>query len=296
MKIIKQLSLIFVFIFTNKIAAQKNDLLNDIDNADSQEVTSAFKSLKIINFESTKLVAKKDLFLIIAHRFDYIKNGFDDFFGLDNANTQIKFAYGLTDKITIQAARSGFEKTYDLSVKYALINQKENGFPFTIVGFNSVAINTEMKKDVFPNLEFSNRLAFTSQLLISRKFSDKFSFQIIPTYFHENTIIDQFDSNNNIILPNPQDNGQYMVGLGGRYKLTNRLSINADYGHHFNRAKTSIYKNPLSLGLDLDTGGHIFQMHFTNAKAMHETGFMGRTSGDWGEGEIAFGFNLIRVF
>jgi hypothetical protein len=295
MKTLKTIFFSLVILISNSILAQE-DLLKDIDNNDSQEVVSAFKSLKIINFESTKLVAKKDLFLIIAHRFDYVKNGFDDFFGIDNANTQIKFAYGLSDRVTIQAARSGFEKTYDLSVKYLLVNQKTNGFPFTLVGFNSLAINTEMKKDVFPNLKFSNRLAYTTQLLISRKFSDKFSFQLAPTYFHENTINDTYDSNNVIILPNPQDNSQYMLGLGGRYKLTNRLSINADYGLHFNRNSNSIYKNPLSLGIDLDTGGHIFQMHFTNTKAMHETGFMGRTSGEWGKSEIAFGFNLVRVF
>jgi hypothetical protein len=295
MNILKKLGFLTLLLFVNNIFSQ-DDLLKDIDTEASQEVTSAFKSLKIINFESTKLVAKKELFLVIAHRFDYIKNGFDDFFGLDNANTQIKFAYGLSDRITLQLARSGFEKTYDLSAKYLLINQKTNGFPFTIVGFNSIAINSEMNKNRFPNLQFSNRLTYTAQLLVSRKFSDKLSLQIAPTFFHENTIEDINDSNNVIILPNPQDNSQYMIGLGGRYKLTNRLSINADYGLHLNRNKNSIYKNPLSIGMDLDTGGHIFQMHFTNAKAMHETGFMGRTSGDWGKSEIAFGFNLIRVF
>jgi Membrane bound beta barrel domain (DUF5777) len=295
MNTLKKLGFLTLLLFVNNIFSQ-DDLLKDIDSEASQEVTSAFKSLKIINFESTKLVAKKELFLVIAHRFDYIKNGFDNFFGLDNANTQIKFAYGLSDKITLQASRDGFGKTYDLSAKYLLINQKTNGFPFTIVGFNSIAVNSEMKEDRFPNLKFSNRLAYTAQLLVSRKFSDKLSLQIAPTFFHENTIEDINDSNNVIILPNPQDNSQYMIGLGGRYKLTNRLSINADYGLHLNRAKKSIYKNPLSIGMDLDTGGHIFQMHFTNAKAMHETGFMGRTSGDWGKSEIAFGFNLIRVF
>jgi hypothetical protein len=295
MKIIKKIALFALLIFVNKIYTQ-DDLLKYIDIDTDQEVTSAFKSLKIVNFESTKLVSKKELFLVIAHRFDYIKNGIDDFFGLDNANTQIKFAYGVTKNITIQAARNGFEKTYDLSAKYLLINQKTNGFPFTIVGFNSIAINSELKKEVFPNLKFSNRLSYTTQLLISRKFSEKLSLQIVPTYFHENTLEDINDSNNVIILPNPQENSQYMVGLGGRYKLTNRLSFNADYGLHLNRTKTSIYKNPLSIGMDLDTGGHIFQMHFTNAKAMHETGFMGKTTGDWGKSEIAFGFNLIRVF
>ncbi|MET0759845.1 MAG: DUF5777 family beta-barrel protein, partial [Flavobacterium sp.] len=73
-------------------------------------------------------------------------------------------------------------------------------------------------------------------------------------------------------------------------------SVNMDYAAHLNRASQSIYKNPLSIGVDLETGGHVFQMHFTNSRAMHETGYLGQTTGDWGKGEIAFGFNLVRVF
>ena len=99
-----------------------------------------------------------------------------------------------------------------------------------------------------------------------------------------------------MILPNPQDNTQFAVGLGGRYKLTSRWSVNVDYAAHLNRASQSNYKNPLSIGVDLETGGHVFQMHFTNAQAMHETGYLGQTVGDWSKGEIAFGFNLVRVF
>ncbi len=107
---------------------------------------------------------------------------------------------------------------------------------------------------------------------------------------------DILDENNEVITPNPQDNSQYALGFGGRYKFTNRWSLNVDYAAHLNRASESIYKNPLSIGVDLDTGGHVFQMHFTNSRAMHESGYLGQTSGDWGKGEIAFGFNLVRVF
>lgn len=287
---------IILFVFPLLLNAQ-DDLLKEIDTtATDVTVESAFKSLKIVNLESTKLAAKGDFYFIVAHRFGFIDKGFDDFFGLDNANTQLKFLYGVNDWLTVHIGRSGFQETYDLAAKYRLYAQKENGFPITIVGFNSVAINSELKEEDYPNLKFENRLSYVAQVLISRKFSDKLSLEIAPSVFHENTLRDILDENNVVILPNPQDNTQFAVGLGGRYKLTSRWSVNVDYAAHLNRASQSNYKNPLSIGVDLETGGHVFQMHFTNAQAMHETGYLGQTVGDWSKGEIAFGFNLVRVF
>lgn len=288
--------ILFLFFSPLSIFAQ-DDLLKDIDTVETNvKVESAFKSLKIINLESTKLAAKGDLYLVVAHRFDYVKNGFDDFFGMDNANTQIKVLYGVNDWLTVHAARSGFQETYDLGVKYRLKSQIKNGFPFAIVGFSSIAINSELKKEDYPLLKFANRLSYVTQILISRKFTEKLSLEIAPSYFHENTVRDILDNNNQPIIPNPQNNSQFAVGLGGRYKFAKRWSVNIDYAAHLNRASESIYKNPLSIGVDLETGGHVFQMHFTNSRAMHESGYLGQTSGDWGKGEIAFGFNLVRVF
>ena len=288
--------ILLTFLFPLVVLGQ-NDLLSEIDDkkVDNTEL-STFKSLKIVNFESTKLVGKGDLYFVVAHRFDYLNRGFDDFFGLDNANTQLKFAYGLLDNLTIQVARSGFQETYEAGVKYVLVSQKTKGFPFTIAGFNSLAVNTEFKNANYPNIQFQDRLTYVTQLLISKKVNEKLSLELAPTFFHENTVRDILDSNNNVILPNPQSNSQYAIGVGGRYKFAKRWSVNADYGAHLNRANESIYKNPLSIGVDLETGGHVFQMHFTNAKAMHESGFLGQTTGDWVKGEIAFGFNLVRVF
>lgn len=290
----KKIFLLFLFpIF----AVSQEDLLNEIDSVPQNQIAeSAFKSLKIVNLESTKLAAKGDFYFIVAHRFGFVNNGFDDFFGLDNANTQLKFLYGVKEWLTIHASRSGFQETYDLAAKYRLLAQGENNFPFTIVGFNSIAVNTELKKENYPNLKFENRLSYVSQLLISRKFSEKLSLELAPTVFHENTLRDILDENNMVISPNPQDNTQYAIGMGGRYKLTKRWSFNLDYVAHLNRTSQAIYKNPLSVGFDLETGGHVFQMHFTNATAMHEAGYLGQTVGDWGKGEFGFGFNLVRVF
>jgi hypothetical protein len=289
--------LLFFILFPLVIFSQENDLLSQIDTIDSNKtVQSAFKALKIANLESTKLAAKGDFYLMIAHRFGYVDNGFEDFFGIDNANTQIKFLYGVNEWMTLHIARSGFQKTYEVGGKFSLKQQETDGFPVAIVGFTSVAVNTEFKESDYPNITFENRLSYVMQALISRKFSENLSLQLSPTYFHENTLRDTYNKEGEIILPNPQDNSQFAIGMGGRYKFAKRWSVNIDYAAHLNRASESIYKNPLAIGFDLETGGHVFQMLFTNAQAINEAGFLGQTSGDWSKGEIAFGFNLYRVF
>lgn len=262
----------------------QDDLLAGIDTVPAnQTVESAFKALKIVNIESTKLAAKKDFYFIVAHRFSSIKDGFEGFFGLDNAVTQIKFLYGLTDWLTVAVGRS--EQAYDISGKLRLAPQTTNGLPVSIVAFNSIAFNNTLKKSNYPKMTFENRIIYVSQLLISRKFNEKLSLELAPTFFHENFVIED-----------QQDNSQLALGLGGRYKIAKRWSVNVDYALHTNRASNSQFNNPLSVGVDLETGGHVFQMHFTNSQGIHEAGFLGQTTGDWSKGDIFFGFNLVRVF
>lgn len=279
-------ALLLLFLLPLVLTAQDN-LLEEIDTDEEAitDVTAAFKGLKIVNFESTKLVSKKELFFVVSHRFGTVKNGIDDLFGLDQASTRIQFVYGIKEGLNIGFSRSKFQKTYDFSLKYRLARQQTNGFPFTIVGYNLLTINTNLDKDLLPKLEFTDRLGYTTQLLISRKLSKNFSLELIPTYFHDNYV----DNDN-------QDNSQFVMGIGGRYKLTKRFSLNLDYGYHFNRASNSLYKNPLSIGVDIETGGHVFQLHFTNAQGMYENAFLGQAGGDWSDGDFFFGFNLSRVF
>ena len=278
--------LLFLFCYP-VLTYSQNDLLEDIDSEsrDTSYVIAAFKGLKVVNFESTKLVYKNEFTLVVSHRFGSIENGFDTFFGLDNAVTRLNFIYGITDDFNIGVSRSSFLKVYDVTVKYRLKRQEKNGFPFTIVGFNALLINTALDKQNLPFLEFKHRLGYTAQFLISRKINTDFSLELAPTFFHDNYVaIDE------------QKNSQYALGFGGRYKLGKRWSINADYGWHLNRANNSPYKNPLSIGFDLETGGHVFQMHFSNAQAMNTNGFLGQAEGNWSDGNIYFGFNLSRTF
>jgi len=294
----KNIFLLFVFMLPLICSAQ-DDLLDELESEVIQDnsVDAAFKGLKVVNFESTKLAHKKEFYFIVSHRFGTVKNGFDDLFGLDEAVTQLKFIYGFNDWLNLGIARSSFQKTYGAHVKYRLINQQNEGFPFTVVGYNLVAINTALDEDLYTNFEFSDRITYTSQILVSRKVSNKLSLLLAPTYIHENLA-----TRSVMVLPDDttlnfdEENDQFAVGLGGRFKLTTRWSINMDYGLHLNRNDNSNFKNPFSVGVDLETGGHVFQMHFTNAQPMFEDGFIVRGAGDWSDGDFYFGFNLSRVF
>lgn len=268
------------------IGFAQDDLLNEIDTETIDNyATATFKGLKIVNFESTKLVADKEFTFVVAHRFGSLENGLNTFFGLDDAVTRLNFIYGLSDAINISISRSSFQKIYESALKYRLTQQQDNGFPFTIVGYNSVLINTALDKANYPKLKFKDRMGYTAQMLIARKVNTNLSLELAPTVFHDNFVLD-----------NNQDNTQFALGMGARYKLGKRWSLNADYGWHLNRSNTSPFKNPLSIGIDLETGGHVFQMHFTNAQAMNTNGFLGQATGDWSDGDIYFGFNLSRRF
>ena len=218
----------------------QDDLLTGVDSTSNQKskVESAFKGLKIVNIESTKLAAKGDLYFIVAHRFGSLKDGFEGAYGLDNAITQLKFLYGVTDWLTISGARS--ELAYDFSGKYLLKSQETNGFPVAIVGFTSLAINNTLKESNYPKMKFEDRLIYVAQLLVSRKFNKNLSLELAPTFFHENFVIDD-----------DQDNSQYAIGVGGRYKFAKSWSVNVDYAAHLNRSSTSPFKDPLSIGVDL---------------------------------------------
>lgn len=280
-------NIILPFLLLPLFMVAQDDLLNELDEYDqgSQYVTATFKGLKVVNFESTKLVAEKEFTFIVAHRFGSLKNGFDNFFGLDDAVTRLNFVYGIKDWLNIGVSRSSFRKTYQGSLKYRVLRQERGGFPFTIVGFNAILINTDLQKSSLPLLEFQHRLGYTAQVLIAHKINTELSVLVAPTFFHDN-----------YVLINEQENSQYALGGGVRYKIGPRWSVNVDYGYHFNRADNSPFKNPLSIGVDLETGGHVFQMHFTNAQPMNTNLFMGQATGDWTDGDIYFGFNLSRRF
>jgi len=280
-------SLTSLFLLFSVLLFSQEDLLSEIDTDNQTPVyaSAVFKGLKVINFESTKLVAKGGFNFIVSHRFGTVKNGFDNLFGLDEAVTHLNFVYGISDYFNVSASRSSNQKIYEVATKFRLARQQEGKMPFTMVGYTSVLANTALDTDNLPKLRFEHRLSYVGQLLISRKLTKELSLLVAPTFFHDNYVID-----------NSQDNSQYAVALGGRYKLGSRWSVNMEYGMHLNRSTTPLYNNPFSIGVDLETGGHIFQLHFTNSQSMNTNGVFGTSTGDWAEGDVYFGFNLARSF
>jgi hypothetical protein len=244
--------ILIIFLCFTYFGFAQDDLLFEIDveSESSTAVSSVFKGLKIINFESTKLVGKGGFYFVVSHRFGSVKNGFENLFGLDVAVTHLNFIYGLIEGINVSASRSSNQKIYELASKFRIIKQSER-FPFSLVGYTSVLANTALSTDNLPKLEFKHRLSYVAQLLISRKVNNKLSLQFTPTFFHDNYVANDF-----------QDNSQFGLIFGGRYKIGKRWSFNLEYGTHLNRAKNSLYNNPLSLGFDLETGGHVFQLPF----------------------------------
>lgn len=278
----KQSALLLLMAFSSYAYSQE-DLLQNIDTLKASENSQpAFKGLQIVTGQSTKLAAKNEWYMVVAHRFGDISTGFKDFFGLDNASTKLGVIYGLTDGVSLSVARETNLKTFEFGAKYRLLKQNDNS-PVEIVGYNVAAINTQLSTDSYPNLKFGDRLSYLTQALISRRFSDEFSLQLSPSYVHKN-----------LYEPSREGNNQFLTGLGGRYKISKRVSINAEYFVNFD--KNSFYKNPLSLGMDIETGGHVFQMVFSNSNLNSDIGYLTNAVGNWGKGNIYFGFNLYRVF
>lgn len=286
------LTILFAFLSVSYASAQ-DDLFSQLDSLQTKEkemTPYAFKALQICNMQSTKLPVKGELYILISHRFGDVTNGFENFFGLDEAITKIGGIYGATNWLSLGVSRHRNNKTYELAAKYKLANQMVDGFPVTIVGYNTMDINSALKKEDYSLLEFKDRLAFTSQLLISRKINESLSLEVAPIYVHKN-----------LIKTGEEQEDTFLIGAGGRCKLSKRVSVNLEYAVRTNLTKdfNSQYREPLSLGVDIETGGHVFQMVFSNSQPMNDVAVFTNTSGDWEfrkGGGIYFGFNMYRVF
>lgn len=280
----KNIFLLFACLFSGFMAKAQEDLLSSLDSTQVEDtnVTAVFKGLQIITLQSTKLAAKKEFYFVVAHRFGTVKDGISEFFGFDHATTKIGGIYGVTDWLSVSGSRHTLSKMYEVGAKYRLFRQNDT-FPVEIVGYSTIDINSFLKKEDYPKIGFSDRLAFIHQLLISRKISEKLSLELAPSFIHKN-----------LYNPEIERDNQFSIASGGRMKLTKRLSLNLEYAYNFD--KPSFYNNPLSVGLDVETGGHIFQLLFTNSQSMTESGYLTNAAGDWGKGDFFFGFNLYRVF
>lgn len=283
-------ALLFCFGITGYASAQ-DDLLGQLDSIKPKEKQiemAAFKGLQVCSMQSTKLPIKGEWYFLVSHRFGDLTEGINNFFGLDNALTRIGGIYGVTNGLSLGVSRHTYNKTFELSAKYMLISQKIDGFPLSIVGYNTMDINSsKFDKEENPNFKDNNRLAFTSQLLISRKFSESVSFEINPILVHKNL----YDAE-----PGTEKKDQFLIAGGGRCKLSKRISFNLEYAYRVNEPEKEYFHNPLTAGFDIETGGHVFQLVFSNSQPMNDVAYFTNTTGKWNGGSIYFGFNMYRVF
>ncbi|WP_109830788.1 DUF5777 family beta-barrel protein [Reichenbachiella versicolor] len=273
-------------LFSAVSAYGQDDLMSMLDTKqESKEVTSTFKASRLVSGQTVRTLDKNTLDFVINHRFGAINSGVEEFWGLDDAQIRLGLEYGVTDDLMVGIGRSSYEKTVDGYLKYKILSQQTSGVPVTVTGFASMAIKTD--KDAFADPDydysFSQKTSYAYQLLVARKFNSKLSLQLMPTLIHRNLVVTANDSNDVVAL-----------GVGGRYKFTPRVSFNVEYYPQFNN--TDDYTDALSLGVDIETGGHVFQLHVSNSRAMIEKGFVAETTGEWGEGDLFFGFNISRSF
>jgi len=284
---------LFLFILSGNVWSQDLDALLNAETKPTVDFrTATFKSTRIINGHSIEQMKKNQLEFRISHRFGTLNNGLYGLFGLDQSVIHFSLEYGLKDWLMLGAGRGSLNKTYDGFAKIRLLRQSsgEKFMPVHLSYFTSV----ELKTINFPvrpagtSNYFSSRLAYVNQLLIARKFNENLSVQLTPTFIHRNLVKTELDLND-----------IYALGIGTRFKLSKRLSVNAEYYYTYNPNSKSLEPRPynaLSVGIDIETGGHVFQIMLTNSQGMREGSFIPQTTGNWLDGDIHLGFNISRVF
>ena len=288
----KNLLLLVVFImFTTGLFAQDDtaNITNSSRKKDIEFTTETFESTRILNGHSIERLDPGQLDFRISHRFGTLNSGAYNFFGLDQSNIHLSLEYGITKWLMIGVGRGNYQKTFDGFTKFSVLRQSKGSrvMPVSVSVVTSAAMSTLKWTDPSRTNYFSSRLSYVAQLLIARKFGDFLSLQVTPSYVHRNLVATELDPND-----------LYSIGVGGRIKLTSMISLNAEYYYLLNSTKYMSQKvyNPLSIGVDIYTGGHTFQLFFTNSQSMIEKGFIGETTGSWAKGDIRFGFNISRIF
>ncbi|MDW7692243.1 DUF5777 family beta-barrel protein [Flammeovirgaceae bacterium SG7u.111] len=268
-------------------------LLNEIsaDSARRNYVTSAYKSTHVINMQSTELKAPGSLEFRISHRFGPVNGGAYQLFGLDQATIRLSFEYGFNDWISAGFGRSTYEKTYDFFSKFALLKQQTGkvNMPISLLYYIDMAINGLRNEDPTREYAFSTRMSYVHQLIIGRKFSDRASLLFSPTLVHKN-----------LVATTDDQNITYALGFAGRLKISNRVALTTEYIYRVPPSEEppsyTNFHDSFSVGVDIETGGHVFQIHLSNSLPMFDRAFITETNQRWEDGGVHLGFNITRDF
>jgi hypothetical protein len=285
------LSIVLVLLtYINGLA--QDDLMNMLEEESARDkkpdyATASFKTTRVINGHSIENVGKGVMDFRISHRFGLINGGAYELWGLDQASMRMAFDYGITNWLMVGVGRSSYQKQYDGFFKAKLLRQSSGSriFPVTISATGSVMYKSIAFDDPSRVNYVSSNFFYSGQLLIGRKFSEGLSLQVVPTIIHYNLV-------QNIGDPNDI----FAIGFGGRAKLSKRVSLNAEYYYQLPQYQFQGMHNSLAIGFDIETGGHVFQLNFTNSTGMTERTFISETTGNFFKGDIHFGFTISRVF
>lgn len=283
---------------------------DSVAGTESLPVLETFKSPRLINSQSNETIHKHDLLFVVMHRFgDFAgKNGgTKTFFGLDNStDILIGFDYGISDDLNIgigraKGAPNGVStdqaQIYYFKSKYRMLRQTNQGMPFSLTLFGNAAVSGMKKRDLVTSdatfSDFGDRMSFVAQTILARKFSEDLSLTLLPTYVRRNYVT--FMDKNNM----------FALGIGGRVKVSKWMAVVADYfiafrdqdtKDYFLQEKDFRFYNPLGVGLEIETGGHVFNFSFTNSTAILENQFIPGTSSSWTKGGFRWGFSITRTF
>lgn len=269
-------------------AQAQDDLLALLGEEEATDYTTAsFKTTKVVNLHSLENTHAGVLDFKINHRFGQLNQGVYDLFGLDNASIRLGLDYGITSRLQIGVGRSTYQKMLDGYLKYRILRQSKGkvNMPVSVTAVAGMYVNTLKWANPERENYFTSRLSYAWQLLVGRKFNDWITVQLAPTLIHRN-----------LVPVRTEKNDVYALGIGVRQRLTRRVTLNAEYTWVAPDQLNARYRDAVSVGFDIETGGHVFQLHLTNATWMTEPGFITETTGDFLDGGIHFGFNISRVF
>ncbi len=271
-------------LITNSLSAQEDDLLAEEESSNTktvQKVDYAFKTTKVINLQSLEITDPGVLDFKMMHRFGPLNSGPYKAFGLDLATARFGFEYGIVNNLMIAAGRSNVNgnKNVDALLKYRILHQNTtNSIPISL---EFVAGTQYLLGSQYANSTDQQRSSYFGQVIIGRKMDEDFSIILSPTFLMNATSA----------MDNTQ---QWALGVGMRHKISARSSINLEYIPVLTNKGTMV--NSFSLGMDVETGGHVFQFHVTNSAGLNEAQFISNTNESWKDRGIRFGFNLSRVF
>jgi len=262
--------------------------LEQNEKKSTELIGQTFYGTRLVNGQTVETRGNGELEFIFAHRFGAINSGAYNLFGLDEAYVRLGLEYAITNRLGVGFGRNSSDKTMDGYLRYKLLAQSRGAknMPVTVTAFANAAIRTSPKKeDATFDITTEDRLSYTTQVLIARKFNSVLSLQLMPSYVHKNTVDRTIENNENFLL-----------GIGGRLKVSRSISLTTEYYHRLNPVTNDPYYNSLGFGIDIETGGHVFQLVMTNSRGLTERAFLTETTGNFFDGDIHLGFNVTRTF